>query len=226
MEQPWKVIFAFLGVFVAGAVFGGFFSLRVAHGAWVVDSTAPVKLTAASAQPSTSHTTPAQPPIAPSGAAAKVNPPAQPAPQDVQRAQLMRRVASQLGLTPAQKGLVDPMIRRAVQDIWRQQQNFFRETAFITERMKQEIARELTPEQQNRLEELWQNALQEFRKRQADAQAQRRAAAAAQSPNPPTGTAAVTPPAKTPGNEGAAKPPSSGGKDQPVPAAKPPGDGK
>lgn len=31
MNRPWKVILAFLGVFVAGAVFGGFLSLRMAR---------------------------------------------------------------------------------------------------------------------------------------------------------------------------------------------------
>lgn len=31
MNKPWKVVLAFLGVFVAGAVFGGFLSLRVSR---------------------------------------------------------------------------------------------------------------------------------------------------------------------------------------------------
>lgn len=31
MNKPWKVILAFLGVFLAGAVFGGFISLRMAR---------------------------------------------------------------------------------------------------------------------------------------------------------------------------------------------------
>lgn len=31
MNKPWKVIFAFLGVFLAGAVFGGFLSVRMAR---------------------------------------------------------------------------------------------------------------------------------------------------------------------------------------------------
>ena len=30
MDRPWKVILAFVGVFIAGAVFGGFFTLRSA----------------------------------------------------------------------------------------------------------------------------------------------------------------------------------------------------
>ena len=29
MDKPWKVILAFVGVFIAGSVFGGFFSLRI-----------------------------------------------------------------------------------------------------------------------------------------------------------------------------------------------------
>lgn len=31
MDKPWKVVFAFIGVFVAGAVFGGLLALRVGH---------------------------------------------------------------------------------------------------------------------------------------------------------------------------------------------------
>jgi hypothetical protein len=29
MEKPWKVVAAFIGVFIAGSVFGGFFALRI-----------------------------------------------------------------------------------------------------------------------------------------------------------------------------------------------------
>ena len=32
MEKPWKVIFAFVAVFIAGAVFGGLFTLRASGG--------------------------------------------------------------------------------------------------------------------------------------------------------------------------------------------------
>ncbi|MSU66184.1 MAG: hypothetical protein EXS38_08815 [Opitutus sp.] len=31
MDKPWKVILAFVGVFIAGSVFGGFFALRIGH---------------------------------------------------------------------------------------------------------------------------------------------------------------------------------------------------
>ncbi len=32
MEKPWKVISAFIGVFIAGAIFGGFFTMRASSG--------------------------------------------------------------------------------------------------------------------------------------------------------------------------------------------------
>ena len=120
-------------------------------------------------------TAPQQPTPQPSAQAKAAQSPL-PVPEEVQRAQAMRRVvANQLNLTPAQKAQVTPIIQHAVQDIWRQQQNFYRETTFITQRMKQDIAKELTPEQQTRLDDLWLKQIDLFRKKQAEAQAQRQA---------------------------------------------------
>ncbi len=179
MDKPWKVVFAFLGVFIAGAVFGGLLALRVDR----IVSERRLQEQAALATK-----TPAPPPRA----QVPAQQPPQSAPQAVQSAQLMRRVTNQLNLTPAQKSQVTPIIQRAVQDFWRQQQNYSRENAFLLQRLKQDIAKELTPEQQNRLDQLWQRQLEVFRKRQAEAQSQ------AQPPNPPRPADGAPPPSPPP----------------------------
>ena len=236
MEKPWKVILAFLGVFVAGAVFGGFFSIGIGRRIWEMETPAPApaKPVAVTVTP-----TPAQPAPptaakgAPSQVAAKAAPAQQPVPVDVERVQLMRRVTNRLNLTATQKALVEPIIQRAVQDIWRQQQNYYRETQFLTQRMKQDIAKELTPEQQVRLEDLWAKQLELFRKRQVEAQAQIRQQnqAAQKAPTPAPSTPADKSLPEKPVSTDPAKPaaPAPEAKDQPAskdssaPAPKPAG---
>jgi hypothetical protein len=164
MEKPWKVILAFLGVFVAGAVFGGFFSLGI--GRRVLEMETPA---------ATKPVTTALPQGTSSGAKVqkeKEKGPGGPAPQAIQTAQLMRRVTSRLDLTAEQKAAVAPIVQRSVQDIWRQQQSLYRESTFIMQRMKTDIAKELTPDQQTKLDELWKNTIDQFRKRQLEPMAQ------------------------------------------------------
>lgn len=207
MNKPWKVVFAFLGVFVAGAVFGGLLALRVDR----TVSERRLKEQAAAQATAAAARTPGQP----VQTQAQQRPPPLPVPQAVQSAQLMRRVTNQLNLTPAQRVQVTPLIQRAVQDFWRQQQNYSRENAFLLQRLKQDIAKELTPEQQTRLDDLWLKQLEIFRKRQAEAQAQ------ARPPNPSRPADGAPPPGPPPGGE--TKPPAPGAKEPPAPAVKPPG---
>src|SRR5207248_10892094 len=42
MDKPWKVIFAFVGVFIAGAVFGGLFTLRTSAKRFVAEPARPL----------------------------------------------------------------------------------------------------------------------------------------------------------------------------------------
>jgi hypothetical protein len=200
MDKPWKVVCAFLGVFIAGAVFGGFFSLGIGRKIWEMEAPPPAKLAVPQPQ-ALAQPTPPQPPKG------QPTPPLS-VPQTVLAAQLqlMRQVANQANLTPAQKALVLPIVQRTLEDFWHQQQNFSREYGYLVQRMRREIAKELTPEQQTRVDNLWSKKLETFRKRQVEAQAQARDQAQTQS-KPAEGT------------------PAPEAKDQPAPAAKPPGGG-
>lgn len=174
MDKPWKVILAFVGVFVAGAVFGGLLALRLAR-------------QLAAPRPGWSGPGPAQ--MLPNGAGPGFRGPGGmpigPTPLAVQSAQLMRRVTGQIGLTKAQRERVQPIIERAVQDFWRQHQGYNRENGFLLQRLKQDIGRELTPEQQAKLEELWGRHLEIFRKRQSEAREQTRGGWPAPAPADP-----------------------------------------
>ena len=166
MDRPWKVILAFVGVFVAGAVFGGLLALRLARQVSVPPPVAAVVAPAVT------------PPTSPAARPPAVDPKL-PMPQAVQSAQLMRRVTNQIGLAKAQRERVAPIIDRAVQDFWHQQQNYNRENGFLLQRLKQDIGKELTPEQQTKLDDLWLKQLEIFRKRQTEARDQIRTPAPA-----------------------------------------------
>jgi hypothetical protein len=179
MEKPWKVILAFIGVFVAGATFGGLLALRLAR-----------QLASQPARWAGPGMTP--PPAGAPGLRSPGGPPNPPMPQAVQSAQLMRRVTSQIGLTKPQRERVMPIIERAVQDFWRQHQGYNRENGFLLQRLKQDIGRELTPEQQVKLDELWGRHLEIFRKRQSEAREQTRGV---RSPGPASDSAPDVKPA-------------------------------
>jgi hypothetical protein len=226
MDKPWKVVLAFVGVFIAGAVFGGFFAVGIGRQVWQTESVAarPAPLQVATTPPPT-----AVPAAAPQPQPAKPAPqpapqPALPPPHSVQAAQLMRQVTSKLNLTATQKSQIAPLIQRAVEDFWRQQQNFSRENAFILERLKQDIGKELTSEQRAQLNDLWLKALEVTRQRQAEAQAQRQAV---KSGEPTSGAPAAKAPAPAPESGGAKLPaPEAATKTPSIPAAKPAGDAK
>ncbi|PTX96663.1 hypothetical protein [Opitutus sp. ER46] len=198
MEKPWKVIVAFLGVFIAGAVFGGFFSLGMGM-RWmsILPAATPPAVVSG---PNTAVTAPATP-VAPS---VKLPPPSAAAsslknsmlqiPQTWQATQVMRRYAERLDLTLEQKDRVMPLIRRATDDYRRIQQNTFRETAIVLQRLQQDIAKELTPaqlEKLNRLEERQRETIQKMEQSQRDS----RKAELPKKPGAKKSTPAETPPA-------------------------------
>jgi hypothetical protein len=148
MDKPWKVVFAFVGVFIAGSVFGGFFALRI--GGRVLQMENP----ALRARPLDQRNAQQQRPLL--GGL-----------QPVQAAQLMRRYAERLDLTPEQKEKINPLIQRATEDIRRQQQINLRENSIILQRLQQDLAKELTADQRVRLEKMEQRQ-QELRNQYGD----------------------------------------------------------
>ena len=159
MESPWKVIAAFVGVFVAGSVFGGLLALRFSD-----RDVSPASLPPLAMSPPTQGQTPpppqpaTQPPSQSKGPGLRPNAvPAQlqlPPGMAVQAPQLMRRYVERLDLTAEQKERITPLIQRAAADLRRQQQTNFRETGIIFQHLQEDLAKELTPDQRTRLEEM------------------------------------------------------------------------
>lgn len=118
MSRNWKIILAFLGVFVAGAVFGGFVSLRA------------VRQQVEKARLRT------------------------PMPIDQFSPQIMKRFSSRLDLTAEQKEKLWPIIRQAGEDLRKLRQSGDREAIAVAERMHEQVAEILTPEQQGKLEQM------------------------------------------------------------------------
>lgn len=183
MESPWKVITAFVGVFVAGSVFGGLLTLRVIRQREVqtrmvqfvpapemTPNTPASSATVAASAGVTSPTavTPSSPsgPVAtgaPAAAPTVTPPPVRPAVAQIQALPasmvgqapgLMRRHVEKLDLTPEQKERVLLLITRAGKDLTRQQQTNFRETGVILQHLQEDVSRELTPIQRTRLDEM------------------------------------------------------------------------
>lgn len=196
MDRPWKVIVAFIGVFIAGAVFGGFFTLRATGKRMAERPAQPAapSVSAPATQPSGTATTPAAAPgtaATPgtaSAAAAKVTP------QAGISITLMRQF-SRLKLTNTQKEKIKPLVDRAADDLSRMRKRVAEQnrdnaetTARVLERMYEDVGAWLTPAQRDDLEDMRQKALEkqaELRKKQkADAAAA--AAPAAKTAPPPT----------------------------------------
>lgn len=160
MEKPWKVVVAFVGVFIAGAVFGGFFALRVNQ---------------RDVRPRFSQAILSSPPAAvgQTQAPSSGNRPKTPLPQlqlpaamAVQAPQLMRRYVERLDLTAEQRDKVNPLLVRAAEDIRRQQQTNLRETAIIIQHLQEDLAKELTPVQRVRLDEMTEHQRQIIEQRE------------------------------------------------------------
>ena len=188
MEKPWKVIVAFVGVFIAGSVFGGLLALRLhqreraprfAPAAMMPPPTAvpaPVQLALA----------PGQPPATPPGARATAALPQMqlPAGMAVQAPQLMRRYVDRLNLTAEQKERINPLIQRAAADLRRQQQTNFRETGIILQHLQEDLGKALTPAQRGRLDQMAEHQRQiiEQRERQQAEKAEKQRAQQTQKP--------------------------------------------
>ncbi len=158
MEKPWKVVAAFLLVFVAGAVFGGVFVLGVAQRRQnnVVRAATPPPETGLPASAST-PSGPSTPTVAPKPVVnpKKVNavaiaglPPGSLTPQ------IMRQFTQKLGLNGDQQRRIRPVIARTAEDLLRLRQENMADTARATERMYEDIEAVLTPPQRAELDKM------------------------------------------------------------------------
>lgn len=185
MEKPWKVIVAFVGVFIAGSVFGGLLALRL-NQRDLAPRFAPAALTP---RPGPAPA-PGQPPLAPGQPQANPQVPRLSAalPQmqlppgmAVQAPQLMRRYVDRLDLTAEQKERINPLIQRAAADLRRQQQTNFRETGIILQHLQEDLGKELTAAQRGRLDEMAERQRQIIEQRERQ-QAEKQRAQQGQKP--------------------------------------------
>ncbi|MBI4626047.1 MAG: hypothetical protein HY736_22855 [Verrucomicrobia bacterium] len=162
MDKPWKVIFAFVGVFIAGAVFGGLFTLRAA-GKRFVYSPAPGRPNLQVPRPGgpppgqAPPQFPGQPPGQSKGQL-KGQPPGQP--QNAIGPAMMRQFTERLRLTEEQRGKIRPIVARAAEDLQRLRRENLQDTTRVMERMHLDIGGWLKPDQRNELEEM-KRAMQE-----------------------------------------------------------------
>jgi hypothetical protein len=155
MEKPWKVVVAFLCVFVAGAVFGGVFTLGVAQRrqgvlARVVP-VAPEPAPGIAAGTPAPVATPSNPIINPKKVTAAAVAGLQPG---ALTPHIMQQFTRRLELNTEQRERIRPAIARATEDLLRLRQENLADTARVTERMYEDIAALLTPEQRTELDKM------------------------------------------------------------------------
>ncbi len=137
---------AFVGVFIAGAVFGGFFTLRSATKRPVTDRTR-------TAAPSTTKGK-----AGASGSAKSEALTGRIAPQ------VMRQLTQRLNPTAEQQKAIRPLVARAAEDMQRMGREHLAATTRTTERMYADVAAILTPEQRTKLEQMRQEMLERVRR--------------------------------------------------------------
>lgn len=207
MEKPWKVIAAFVGVFIAGSIFGGLLALRMNRYDMTPRRNEVPKVAAQPAAPvGVATATANQPPQFQAATPRATAPVAQlqlPPSMAAQAPQLMRRYVDRLSLTPEQKERINPLIQRAAADLKWQQQANLRQTGAIIQHLQEDIGKELTQVQRVRLEEIAekQRQLIETREKQQQEQLkqqQEKARALAQKNQPKDGAKTKPATGKTP----------------------------
>ena len=150
MDKPWKVVCAFVAVFMAGAVFGGLFTLRA--------SGRRLEKQALNRLPPPSPTETVVPAAAPPKGEVKAQLPPPPPGRSPIMPAIMRQFTQRLNLTPAQREKVKPIVGRAAEDLQRlrqasehERQQNLADTARVTERMYEAVAALLSPEQREEL---------------------------------------------------------------------------
>ena len=167
MDKPWKVVFAFVGVFIAGAVFGGFFTLRTSVRRGNAESEAarlaqsnPAAVQSGAAQPADTGR-PVQPQVQPGPILPLPPGPNAGPPRGGISVALMRQFAQRLSLTNDQREKVRPILGRWGEDFQhlrqendRQQQQYLGDSVRLSERMFGDIAAILAPEQRTELDKM------------------------------------------------------------------------
>ena len=172
MDVPWKVILAFVGVFIAGAVFGGVFTIGMS----ARKGTAPARpqgVERGTVQPQNVPMPKAQvagPQLLKGGPGTgpRTNPIT-----PLLMGQFSRKLS---GLTPAQKDSLRTILGRAGEDYHRLRQENLADVARVTERMYADVSGVLTPEQRGELEKMRKQVEEKF---EADRRKRIEAAAAA-----------------------------------------------
>jgi hypothetical protein len=166
MDNPWKAILAFIGVFAAGAIFGGVFTLGIGR-KFDAEVKAPSPASVVEVVPQPPKKDPAQP-NQPGTQPKQAG--AQPAQIRIQPA-IMRQLTKRLSPTAEQQKLISPIVGRATEDLQRMGRDHIADTARVTERMYEDIKAILSPEQRAQLEkmrlEMLERARQERMKRGA-----------------------------------------------------------
>jgi len=125
MAKTWQVVLATIAIFLAGLVTGGATAFGLMR--W-------------------SHNHHPQPAMNSFGARAGQ-------PQQF-GTQLMRNIENQLDLTDAQRAQIEPIVKRTAGQLGRQRREVQLTTALAIEKMQDEIAGLLTPEQKTKFDEL------------------------------------------------------------------------
>lgn len=155
MDKPWKVILAFIGVFAAGAIFGGMFTIGVgkkfrAEVARAIQTQQP--------QPQTQQPAAKAPPRKAPGETATTTPAGRgftPA--------MMRQLSQRLSPTPDQQKAIRTIVLRANDDWQRLGREHIADIARVTDRMYEDISALLSPEQRQQLEKMRQDMLEKAR---------------------------------------------------------------
>jgi Spy/CpxP family protein refolding chaperone len=193
MEKTWKVVLAFVGVFIAGSVTGGLFTFRFAKKMEerrpVVSSVVPTPaIEQAQAEPPVTTPPASIPPgpvpavqtpsVAPTTTPAVAPPPVTPANMAPPQfgPQLMRRFTEQLNLTREQRMKIRPIAARTEEELRRLRRDTQHQTEQVIERMQDEVAALLTPDQRGKFDELVFQARERVRRflREQDQLAQKR----------------------------------------------------
>jgi hypothetical protein len=125
MNVPWKVILAFIGIFIAGSVFGGFFAVGIGQQYAQRERQRPIAIKLPQQQFGAPQAT-----------------------------QLLRRFAERLDLTEAQREKLKPIVSRAEEEIGRVRQKALEETDTILRRVQQDFRAELNADQKRKLDRM------------------------------------------------------------------------